>query len=272
MSDVETASSAVETDAAGIVQLERRGRVAVLTMRHKPHNLLGSELIGALTRAFAQTDWAGIGAVVLRSGARHFCAGGDLAMFEQRVDTGDPACIPPMLPFMETMERFPLPIVAAVHGACLGGGLELAMMCDFIIAARSAKIGAVEAALGLHPLMGGVQRMVQRCGALRAKELAMLARRYDAETLERWNLVNLVVPDDRLDATALVIASELAHGPTKAHEATKILARIAVNEGVAAADAAMEATQAPIWASQDLRIGLAAFREGGPGSAIFTGH
>src|SRR3546814_13979766 len=90
----------------------------------------------------------------------------------------------------------PIPIIASVHGVCLGGGFELALACDYIIAAQSAKIGSVEATLGLHPLMGGVQRQVQRAGMARAKEMSMLARRYDPATLERWGLINLVVPDE----------------------------------------------------------------------------
>jgi enoyl-CoA hydratase/carnithine racemase len=72
-----------------------------------------------------------------------------------------------------------MPIVASVHGVCLGGGFELALACDYIVAASSAKIGSVEVALGLH----GIQRQVQRAGALHAKEIAMLGRRYDAATL-----------------------------------------------------------------------------------------
>ena len=108
-----------------------------------------------------------------------------------------------------------------MHGVCLGGGFELALACDYIVAAGSAKIGSVEVALGLHPLLGGIQRQVQRAGAMRAKEIAMLGRRYDATTLERWGLVNLVVADDdALEEVTMTIAEEFAHGPTVAHAAT----------------------------------------------------
>src|SRR5258708_13799575 len=94
------------------------------------------------------------------------------------------------------MELLAIPLIASVHGVCLGGGLELALSCDYIIAASSAKIGSVEATLGLHPLLGGIQRQVQRIGALRAKEMSMLARRYDAPTLEKWALIILTFPDE----------------------------------------------------------------------------
>ena len=88
-----------------------------------------------------------------------------------------------------------------------------ALACDFILAARTAKIGSVEVTLGLNPLMGAVQRQVQHAGALRAKEMSMLGRRYDAATLERWNLVNRVVDDDQLDDAARTVALELATAP-----------------------------------------------------------
>jgi enoyl-CoA hydratase/carnithine racemase len=150
--------------------------------------------------------------------------------------------------------------------------LELALACDFIVAAASAKLGSVEVALGIHPLLGGIQRHVQRMGAVRAKEMAMLGHRYDAATLERWGLINRVVPDEQLDAVAFTIAKELAHGPTVAHAATKKLVAIAVNQGVETADLAMAEIQKPIWASADLRRGLDSFRANGPGLTVFEGE
>src|SRR5207237_841983 len=82
-------------------------------------------------------------------------------------------------------------------------GAELALACDYISAASSAKIGSFEATLGLHPLLGGIQRQVQRIGALRAKEMSMLARRYDAPTLEKWGLINLTVPEESLEKATM---------------------------------------------------------------------
>jgi len=148
----------------------------------------------------------------------------------------------------------------------------LALACDFIMAARSAKIGSVEVTLGLNPLMGAVQRQVQRAGALRAKEISMLGHRYDAETLERWNLINRVVDDEHLEAAAMAVAQELANGPTLAHRLTKQLAALAANQGVAAADAAMEELQKALWTSDDLVIGMESLMKNGPGLAKFVGR
>jgi enoyl-CoA hydratase/carnithine racemase len=260
-----------------LVNREQRGNIAVLTMSYRPYNLLGPKLINAIVERIEEARTAGSRAIVLRSGLRHFSAGADLGIFEQRVEEGraDASGENRRLSgaeFLRFMELLPIPLIASVHGVCLGGGLELALACDYIIAATSAKVGSVEATLGLHPLLGGIQRQVQRIGAARAKEMSMLARRYDAPTLEKWGLINLTVPEEQLQTVTMTIAEEFAQGPTVAHAATKQLAHIAVNEGVAAADEAMTRVQAPIWASEDLKIGLASFRKSGPGLAKFVGR
>jgi enoyl-CoA hydratase/carnithine racemase len=259
-----------------LITREERGNVSVLTMQYRPYNLLGPKLINAIVENVEAAQKAGSRAIVIRSGLRHFSAGADLDIFEKRVSTasGDQSQEGRRLvgvEFLRFMELLPIPLIASVHGVCLGGGLELALACDYIIAATSAKIGSVEAALGLHPLLGGIQRQVQRIGAARAKEMSMLARRYDAPTLEKWGLINLTVPEEQLQTATMSIAEEFAQGPTLAHAATKQLVHIAVNEGVDAADMAMPKVQAPIWASEDLKAGLASFRKNGPGLAKFAG-
>lgn len=253
-----------------IVLKERHGLVTVLSMNYRPYNLVGPTLTRPLLSALRQAVEEGSRAVVLRSSLRHFCAGADISLFTARIGTQGEGTASP-LDTLRGLETLPIPIVASVHGACLGGGFELVLACDYIVAAASAKIGSVETALGLHPLMGGIQRQVQRAGAARAKEMSLLGRRYDAATLERWGLINLVVPDDELDAASMTVAQELANGPTVAHAATKKLVAIAVNEGVEAADQAMAEVQKPIWASQDLKTGLASFKANGPGLAQFEG-
>ena len=179
-----------------LITREQRGNISVLTMVYRPYNLLGPKLINAIVEQIEAAQNAGSRAIVLRSGLRHFSAGADLDIFDKRVEQGSGDTDGENrrlngVEFLRFMELLPIPLIASVHGVCLGGGLELALSCDYIIAASSAKIGSVEATLGLHPLLGGIQRQVQRIGALRAKEMSMLARRYDAPTLEKWGLINL---------------------------------------------------------------------------------
>jgi enoyl-CoA hydratase/carnithine racemase len=183
------------------------GQVVALTMQHPPHNFAGYALMDGLLDGLRWAKEQGARAVLLNSGLRNFCVGADIALFES-AERG----VAPDFDVVEVLRAFealPIPIVAAIHGVAVGGGLEIALTCDLIVASESAKVGCVEATLGLNPLMGAIQRITQRAGAARAKEMVMLARRYDARTLERWNIINRVVPDDKLADVSLSIAREL---------------------------------------------------------------
>jgi enoyl-CoA hydratase/carnithine racemase len=246
------------------------GQVAVLTMQHPPHNFIGIDLFEALIDGMRWAAEQKARAVLLRSGLRNFCAGADLGLFES-AEHG----VAPDSDFTELLRVFdqlPIPIVAAVHGACVGGGLELALAADLVVAAESAKIGCVEAAIGLNPLMGAIQRITERAGAARAKEMALLARRYDARTLERWNIINRVVPDEQLADASMTLAQELANGPTIAHASTKSIVSYAVSHGLQATDDAMRELQKDFWKSNDLKVGLASLQANGPGAARFEGR
>jgi enoyl-CoA hydratase/carnithine racemase len=252
------------------VAREMDGVVAVLTMQHAPHNFLSATLVPALLDGLRWATEQRARAVLLRSGLRNFCAGADVALFDS-AQRG----VAPDLNLVEVLRCFdalPMPIVAAVHGVCIGGGLEIALACDLIVAGESAKIGSVEAALGLNPLMGGIQRVTERAGSARAKEMALLGRRYDARTLERWNVINRVVPDDKLADVTAMLAIELANGPTVAHASTKAIVSHTLAHGVHSADEAMHELQQGIWKSDDLKTGLASLAANGPGAARFEGR
>ncbi len=252
------------------VARELDGEVAVLTMQHAPHNFLSTALYDGLVDGVRWAAEQGARAVLLRSSLRNFCAGADVALF----DSAERGVAPDLevVALLRAFDTLPIPIVAAVHGVCLGGGLEIALACDLIVASESAKIGSVEAAIGLNPLMGGIQRVTERAGAARAKEMALLARRYDARTLERWNIINRVVPDEQLEAVTRTLAHELANGPTVAHASTKAIVSLTISHGVQATDEAMGELQRDIWRSADLKIGLASLAANGPGAARFEGR
>jgi enoyl-CoA hydratase/carnithine racemase len=259
-------------EASATVTSHLDGPVAVVTMNHRPYNLMDSGLIEQLIDALRWVEESGARAMILNSGLRHFSAGADLDATLETAGHGDGTLGWPVLELLRAFDELPMPIVAAVHGVCVGGGLEMALACDLIIASESARIGSVEATVGLHPLAGGIQRVAQRAGAARAKEMAMLGRRYDARTLERWNVINRVVADEQLAEAAATLARELAGGPTVAHAATKALVTIAINEGVGAADMAMTELQKPIFLSADFRAGVDSFNQNGPGLASFEGR
>jgi enoyl-CoA hydratase/carnithine racemase len=162
--------------------------------------------------------------------------------------------------------------VFAAHGLCLTWAFELALACDLIVAARRAKFGLVEKVIGLTPAMGGTQRLAERAGTGRAREFVMTGVPYDAETLERWNVVNRVYDDEAFDAAARALATELAQGPTRAHAATKQVIRDYVQGGIEMANDRVAAVAGELFDTEDLRGAVATFLEHGPGHAKFSGR
>lgn len=249
------------------VHFEKDGAVGVVTLAKPPHNLLDNAMLQDIAVAFTRCVDEGCRSILVRSSMRHFCAGADVNLL-----TSERWSQQELAQIWSSLEDVALPTVAAVHGAALGGGFELALMCDMVIAADTASIGMAEASLGLLPLLGGVQRVVERAGLARAKELAMFGRRQDPRALERWGLINLVVAESELTKVSMSWARQLAAGPTVAFRSIKTVANTAARGGIAAADAVQERANAQMWDSQDQARGLAAFATTGPGSAVFEGN
>jgi enoyl-CoA hydratase/3-hydroxyacyl-CoA dehydrogenase len=157
--------------------------------------------VNAVGKAIIETLWNelesladDVHVVVLRgAGDRAFSAGADITGFVGGADdSGRPAGIQPVA---DLIEQAPVPVVAAIHGYCLGGGLELALACDFRIATRDTQLGFPEVNLGLLPGGGGTQRAPRLISPGRARWLAMSGERIDAETAAQWGLVEFVVDD-----------------------------------------------------------------------------
>ena len=170
------------------------------------------------------------------------------------------------------LEQLEIPTLALVHGLCLTAGLEVALGCDVIWAAESARFGLVEAVVGLSPGAGGTQRMAERAGPGRAREFVMSGALYDAATLERWNVVNRVLPDDELHTNGMRFAKRLASGPNRAHAATKRIVRAQLEGGTDAADRLTTRIFAGLFETEDLRNGIDSFLTEGPGKATFSGR
>ena len=169
-------------------------------------------------------------------------------------------------------ETLPFPTVAAVHGLCLAGGLEFALMCDMIWASESTRFGLVEAMAGTIPFGGGIQRLVERAGSARAKEIVMEGGLFDAETFERWNIINRILPDDRLAVKSLNYVKRLANGPTVAHAATKRVVAEYLNHGIQAADQIIPNLGSRLFETEDLKYGVDTTIANGPGRRKFSGR
>jgi enoyl-CoA hydratase/carnithine racemase len=141
-----------------------------------------------------------------------------------------------------------------------------------ILAARSARFGLVEKVVGLTPSMGGTQRLAERAGSGRARHFVMDGGLFDAETMERWGVVNLLFEDDDFDQRARAYAAELAAGPTRAHAMTKHILRCYREGGIPAADRAVREDASELFATEDLQRAVKTFLEKGPGHAEFQGR
>jgi enoyl-CoA hydratase/carnithine racemase len=250
------------------VTYEKVDAVGVVTMAKPPHNLMDQALLDAILDGYQRATGDGCRSILLRSAMRHFCAGAEVGAFQKGWKGPGDDEFPRIIAGLEDIN---VPTVAAVSGGALGGGFELALFCDFIVAADTSFMSLPEATLGLLPLMGGVQRVAERAGTARAKEMAMFGRRYDPKTLERWGIINLVTAEAELGQASMSYARQLGAGATVALKCIKNLANISAREGSAAADAQQVAMNNVIFGSTDAVDGVDAFLLSGPASAIFKG-
>lgn len=247
--------------------------LAIVTFDAPPLNLFDAAMAQGLRAAVDDLAAAPPRAVLFRAEGRTFTAGVDVHVFDAITDTTEAAgYFADLIDVAVTVERLPCPTVLAAHALCLTWGLELALACDIIVAAESAQFGLVESRIGLTPAMGGPQRLAERAGAGRARELVMTGGLYDAATLERWGVVNQVHPDADVPKQARELAERLAAGPTRAHAATKEILRAWASGGVPGANAVTPRIAGDLWATEDLRGGVRSFLADGPGRARFSGR
>jgi enoyl-CoA hydratase len=192
------------------IETETHGRVALLRLnRPRALNALNARLIGELADALGRFEAdAGIGCIVLTGSSEVFAAGADVKELRDKTAAG--AYLDDFLAQWDGLARARKPIVAAVAGFALGGGCELAMMCDFILASDTAKFGQPEIKLGVIPGSGGTQRLVRAVGKSKAMEMVLTGRMMGAEEAERCGLVARIVPSDRLLEEALKTAATIA--------------------------------------------------------------
>ncbi len=244
------------------VTSRRQGRIAWLTLdRPEARNALSRALLGDLRQALAALAAEDIPPVLILTGAgdKAFCAGADLkerrAMGRQEAH----AYVAEINGAMNEVAAFPGATIAAINGAALGGGLELALACDIRIAAEGCELGLPEVRLGIIPGAGGTQRVARLCGLAVAKEIILTGRRIDARRALALGLVSAVVPAGDLASEAARLAGEIAEaGPLAVAQAKR-----AIDEGwgkpQAEALAVERACYEVVLASADRDEGLEAF-------------
>ncbi len=243
------------------IRLERRGRVGLVTLnRPKALNALSSELVAELNDALDELDAdEQIGAIVITGSERAFAAGADIK--EMSTLDSVTAYRTDFLGSWDRVGQRRKPVIAAVAGYALGGGCELAMMCDFILAAENAKFGLPEITLGVIPGAGGTQRLARSIGKSKAMEMVLTGRMMDAAEAERCGLVSRVVESGVLVEEALRAAQRIASfsmpAVTAAKEAVHRAYETTLSEGARFERRIFHA----LFATADQKEGMAAFLE-----------
>lgn len=254
------------------VRLEREGGLAVATFDSPPLNLFDRRMFEGLQAAVEAVEAEPPRALLFRAEGRAVSGGVDVHEFEGLTPEQGSALWDELIGTVERVEALPLPVVFAAHALTLTAAFELALGCDLILAARSARFGLVEKVVGLTPSMGGTQRLAERAGSGRARHFVISGELFGAEEMERWGVVNLLLDDEGFDERARAYATDLAAGPTRAHAMTKHILRRFREGGIPAADRAVREDAADLFATEDLQNAVKTFLEQGPGHAEFEGR
>ncbi|MFN8037059.1 MAG: enoyl-CoA hydratase-related protein [Acidimicrobiia bacterium] len=251
-----------ERGADGVVQL---------TLHRPPLNALSRALLTELADvAIGLADDAAVKAVVVTGAGKAFAAGADIAEFDDQATAREIGLV--FRRAFDAIEAIPRPVIAAIHGYALGGGLELAMACDLRIAADTARVGQPEILLGIIPGAGGTQRLPRLVGPARAKELVWSGRQVRMDEALNIGLVDRVVPAGELASAAHHWAGFLARGAVVAQG----LAKRAIDRGLDGSlsdglDLELQCF-ADAFGTEDAAAGVQSFLEHGPGKATFRGR
>jgi len=242
------------------VRFEVTGAVGLITLDRPPVNAIDTAVVADLDAAVTRASEGAIRAVVV-TGSPHFAAGADIKGFQAAFDGPGDDLARGLSAVVRRLELLPKPVIAAVLGYALGGGLELAMGADFIYMATTAQVGQPEIKLGIIPGAGGTQRLPRLIGIARAKELIYSGRMVGAtEALQIGIAARVEEPDAVLDA-AIADAAELAGGPTVALAAAKKAINegtlVPMDDGLAIESTGFDQT----FGTSDAREGVAAFIE-----------
>lgn len=259
-----------ESPPTDLVRYERTGGTVVLTLDHPPVNVLSRVVLEALSKrlAEAEADPQARTVVLASASEKAFAAGADIREMASldragaRIHGGRGQYV------TRQIERLPLPVIAAVHGVALGGGCEICLACDFIIASEDAQFGQPEVNLGVMPGWGGTRRLPRRIGAARARRWIMTGRPVAATEAFAEGLVDRVVPRSELRATALALAEELATKPPLALAAAKYSVLEALDPSVDAGLAYELDLWARLFGTQGQQEGMRAFLEKRPPSPM----
>jgi enoyl-CoA hydratase/carnithine racemase len=255
------------------VRVEVEQAIATIRLDRPPMNALNSQVQAEIADAARQvTDDEDVRAVIIYGGEKVFAAGADIKEMAE-ASYADMAVISKRLQdSLTAVARIGKPVVAAITGYALGGGLELALCADFRVLGESARVGQPEILLGVIPGAGGTQRLPRLIGPAKAKDIVFTGRFVGASEALDIGLVDHVVPDAEVYQTAVDLVARYSHGPAVALRSAKQ----AIDDGLDAdLDTGLEIERlhfAGLFTTEDQRAGMRSFMENGPGKATFAGR
>jgi enoyl-CoA hydratase/carnithine racemase len=238
--------------------------VARLTIANPAkRNALDQEILDAIAAAVPDLDAK---CVILTGSEAMFSAGYDIGDIPSEVfaEEAEKLVAHPFAAAIEALETYPYPTIAALNGHAIGGGLEVALSCDLRVAAAGIRLGMPPAKLGLVYSHTGIRKFLDVIGAARTRELFLVGRNVDAETAERWSLVNEVVPGTELEARALALAEEIAaNAPLSLSGNKRVVRELLAAESQLDPEVERELVElrATCFQSEDFREGVRAFGE-----------
>jgi enoyl-CoA hydratase len=254
-----------------VTTVRRADGVVTVRIDRPPMNAMSRALLDEL--AAAARDLGGdtaVKAVVVLGGAKAFAVGADITEFGGPAEAREVGAR--FRAAFDAIGAIPRPVIAAVNGVALGGGLELALACDLRVAADNARVGQPEILLGVIPGAGATQRLPRLVGPARAKELIWSGRQVQADEARALGIVDRVVPADELEDAALDWAASFASGAVVAMGVAKRVVDHGLDGSLAAGlDLEAEAF-ADIFETEDAAAGVRSFLEHGPGKATFVGR
>jgi enoyl-CoA hydratase/carnithine racemase len=255
------------------VRLEVADGIGTIRLDRPPVNALNDQVRDEIADAASSAAAAGeIRAVILYGGEKVFAAGADInQMAEANYAAMADRCAR-LQAALSLVAAIPKPVVAAITGYALGGGLELALAADFRVAGENARLGQPEILLGIIPGAGGTQRLPRLVGPARAKDIVFTGRMVKAAEALAMGLVDAVVPDESVYQAALDLVQRYAAGPALALRAAKQAIDHGLDADLATGLEIERVQFAALFATEDQRSGMRSFLENGPGQATFTGR
>ncbi len=238
------------------IRFERRENIGSIVLANPPYNRIDQQYAVSLREAVHAASESDIRVLVVRAEGPHFSLGGEVREWPGKDINWFRTFVSDVNASYRAIESLRVPTVAAIQGLVFGGGLELALACDFIVAAEDAVLRCVEVTTGMLPIAGALQRLAERVGRSRASRFSMLGEPILGKQAGELGIASHVVPAARLAAETDALAQRLALGPTRSYAGTRTILKAWSGGGITAADAVMPDVTMELFLTEDVRRGF----------------